>query len=166
MAIELPPEIYFDGIIYNPDNYPNAEDATGLSQSTADARYLIKTLPDSATALETFTLGIETPNVNALDPSSFITIAETQTSAPLYIASGSVRNNAAPVFINSILSSDASTYIGAGTGDIVINTTNTGNTNASPAISIGTSATTKTIKINNTSSSVHCSAISLQVLEI
>ena len=41
MAIELPPEIYFNGIIYNPDYYPNAEDATGLSQSTADARYLI-----------------------------------------------------------------------------------------------------------------------------
>ena len=41
MAIELPPEIYFDGIIYNPDNYPN-NDEDAITQSTADSRYLIK----------------------------------------------------------------------------------------------------------------------------
>ena len=73
MAIELPPEIYFNGIIYNPEYYPDDDDA--ISQSEADARYLIKTLPDTAAALETFSSGILTPTVNALYQSTFLTIA-------------------------------------------------------------------------------------------
>ena len=48
------------------------------------------------------------------------------------------------------------------TGTISISTINTGNTNASPAIAIGTDAGTKTIKINNNSNSVHCSSIDLK----
>jgi hypothetical protein len=44
----------------------------------------------------------------------------------------------------------------------VIDTLSTLNTNASPAISIGASSSTKTIKIGNNSNSVHCSSIDLQ----
>lgn len=47
------------------------------------------------------------------------------------------------------------------TGTITIATINTGNSNASPAISIGADAGAKTIKINNNSNSVHCSSIDL-----
>jgi len=48
------------------------------------------------------------------------------------------------------------------TPTIVIDTLSIANTNASPAIAIGTSSSTKTIKIGNTANSVHCSSIDLQ----
>ena len=71
--------------------------------------------------------------------------------------------------LTSLLIGDAnasSINIGSSTAGrtptIVINTLSTLNTNASPAISIGASSSTKTIKIGNNSNSVHCSSIDLQ----
>jgi hypothetical protein len=48
------------------------------------------------------------------------------------------------------------------TPTIVIDTLSILNSNASPAIAIGTSSSTKTVKINNATSSVHCSSVDLQ----
>ena len=48
------------------------------------------------------------------------------------------------------------------TPTITIDTLSTANTNASPAIAIGTSSSTKTIKIGSNTNSVHCSSIDLQ----
>ena len=45
-----PPDYYFTGINFNPAFYAD----TGLSESTANALYLRKTVPDTATANETF----------------------------------------------------------------------------------------------------------------
>lgn len=56
-----PPEYYFSNINFNPAFYAN--EATGFTQAQANALYLRKTVPDTATALETFNAGI---NVNAL----------------------------------------------------------------------------------------------------
>ena len=54
----------------------------------------------------------------------------------------------------------------ANTGRVIISTINTGNTNALPAISIGSDSGTKTIKINNGTNSVHCSSLDLQSYSI
>lgn len=68
--------------------------------------------------------------------------------------------------INIGINSSANIQIGPNGGGltplIVIDTLSTANTNADPAIAIGTSASTKTIKINNGSSSVHCSSVDLR----
>ena len=49
-----PPNVYFNGIIYDSD-YFNSSSSTGLTLSQANANYLRKTTTDTATALETFT---------------------------------------------------------------------------------------------------------------
>jgi hypothetical protein len=49
-----------------------------------------------------------------------------------------------------------------GTPTIFLDTASTNNTNANPAIAIGSSSANKTIKINNNTGSVHCSAIDLK----
>jgi hypothetical protein len=48
------------------------------------------------------------------------------------------------------------------TPTITIDTLSTLNTNASPAIAIGTSSSTKTIKIGSNTNSVHCSSLDIQ----
>jgi len=57
-VIDLP-EYYFPNINFNPAFYAN--EATGFTQAQANALYLRKTVPDTATAVETFNAGI---NVN------------------------------------------------------------------------------------------------------
>jgi hypothetical protein len=79
MAIDTPP--IYSGITYNslffPDNL-----TTGLNEAQANALYLRKTFPDTATALETFNSGIK---VNAIDP--------TTTGGTIQIGHGSATNN-------------------------------------------------------------------------
>lgn len=78
-------------------------------------------------------------------------------------ATGAIQSN-----IFNALTTAATLQIGSSTnsGAILISTINTGNTNASPAISIGADAGTKTIKINNDTNSVHCSSVDLQTSSI
>ena len=61
-----PPYPYFLGIIYDSE-YFNQKISTGsgLSISEANARYLQKTTPDTATALETFNGGVQTTTLIA-----------------------------------------------------------------------------------------------------
>ena len=84
------------------------------------------------------------------------TVADTATVLETF--SGGIATNS----LNTTTTS-SNLLIGAtgNTGTITISTVNTGNTNANPAISIGTDAGVKTIKINNNSNSVHCSALDL-----
>lgn len=53
-----PPNIYFNGINFNSEFY--AQDTAGFTESKANALYLRKTITDTATALETFSSGLET----------------------------------------------------------------------------------------------------------
>jgi len=53
-----PPDIYFNGINFNSSFY--VEDTAGFTESQANALYLRKTITDTATALETFSSGLET----------------------------------------------------------------------------------------------------------
>jgi len=58
-----PPDIYFNGINFNSSFY--AEDTAGFTESQANKLYLRKTIQDTATALETFSSGLETTTLKA-----------------------------------------------------------------------------------------------------
>jgi hypothetical protein len=85
------------------------------------------------------------------------TSADTATALETF-TSGIATNSIATTSLASNMTIGSSTN----TGTISISTINTGNTNANPAIAIGTDAGTKTIKLNNNTNSVHCSSIDLQ----
>jgi hypothetical protein len=58
MSSSNPPYPYFNGIAYNSSFFVTS--GTGLTISQANAKYLQKTTPDTATALETFNGGLRT----------------------------------------------------------------------------------------------------------
>ena len=58
MTEAKPPEFYFDGIEFNSQYYKEESTGSGLTQDESDARYLRKTSPDTATALQTFSAGL------------------------------------------------------------------------------------------------------------
>lgn len=65
MSAQDSPTYYFNGINFNPSFYETNSNG-GLSESVANGLYLRKTVPDTATALETFSSGIYLPDsVNA-----------------------------------------------------------------------------------------------------
>ena len=53
-----PPEFQFTGLFYNPEWWTATAGGGGLTQDEGDALYLRKTVPDTATALETFSAGL------------------------------------------------------------------------------------------------------------
>ena len=59
MTSVAPPTYYFNGIYYNSSFYTVAS-TSGLTTAKANALYLQKTIPDTATAIETFSAGIYT----------------------------------------------------------------------------------------------------------
>ena len=59
-----PPEYYFTGINFNPAFYVQ-DSGTGITEAEANALYLRKTVADTATAQETFSLGIFTPSITS-----------------------------------------------------------------------------------------------------
>jgi len=89
-------------------------------------------------------------SINPITPGNDFQFMTTQDVGILNIATGS-RTAVGAINIGS----------GIGLAPIKIDTGNTGNTNAIPAISIGTSATSKTIKLGNTGNSIHCSSVDL-----
>jgi hypothetical protein len=66
-----PPYPYFLGIIYDSEYFKQTSSGSGLSISQANARYLQKTTPDIATALETFNAGIQTTTLSTSGLSTF-----------------------------------------------------------------------------------------------
>ena len=58
-----PPTYYFSGLNFNPAFYETG----GITEAQANALYLRKTVPDTATALETFNAGIVTPSITPTD---------------------------------------------------------------------------------------------------
>ena len=98
MSAFPPPNVYFNGIIYDSQFF----EIPALTISQANAKYLQKTTPDIATALETFNGGIATNTMNATSatavPTLFnnittgnITIAANQTSGTLLIGGSGSR---------------------------------------------------------------------------
>lgn len=58
MSAENPPTYNFSGIDFNPSFYVDESNSTGITQEQANTLYLQKTIPDTATALETFSAGL------------------------------------------------------------------------------------------------------------
>jgi hypothetical protein len=58
MTEAKPPEFYFDGIVFNTQYFKDESDTIGFTQDESDARYLRKKTPDTASALQTFSAGL------------------------------------------------------------------------------------------------------------
>jgi hypothetical protein len=144
-----PPEYYFPNIDFNPAFY--ALDTDGLTQSTANTLYLRKTVPDTATALETFTSGIKTPSIASTRTAASATLdigiaPRTVAGAVHHYSDGDNCVSGAGVHINNGINNNSHTNIHNGTGanatgevNIMSGTSNSG------TIKIGATGTTTTI---------------------
>ena len=72
MTSANPPYPYFNNIAYNSAFF--ATSGAGLTVSQANAKYLQKTIADTATALETFNSGVATASVSSTSSSTNMTI--------------------------------------------------------------------------------------------
>ena len=68
MSAFPPPNVYFNGIIYDSAYFTQSSSGSGsgLTKAQANALYLQKTIPDTAAALETFSAGISTNSIKAI----------------------------------------------------------------------------------------------------
>ena len=128
-----PPEYYFTGINFNPAFY--AEDAGGLSQAQANTLYLQKTVADTATAIETFTLGIKAQKVDGLLSSSIMYVGNNITTGSLLLGNLGIRTKNQGIFETSSIRTPATN------GALTICTDQT----AGGSIDIGSSAVTTTV---------------------
>jgi hypothetical protein len=80
-----PPYPYFNGIIYD-QAFFNQTSSSGLTLSQANAKYLQKTIPDTASALETFSAGIKADTINPTTTSGTIQIGQTATNTNVEVA--------------------------------------------------------------------------------
>jgi hypothetical protein len=118
----------------------------------------------TAQGAETWTNGIATTTI------SESLISSTTTAFGLPAQGLSFNYNGIDTVTGTILKIGDTTATGVAIGSstagrtptITIDTLSTLNSNATPAIAIGTSSSTKTIKIGSNSNSVHCSSIDLQ----
>lgn len=67
MSSDNPPYPYYNGIPFNPSFFTSdtGTSSGGLTEAEANTKYLLKTTPDIATALETFNAGIVTPSLSS-----------------------------------------------------------------------------------------------------
>ena len=66
MSSDNPPYPYYNGIPFNPSFFTSdTGTGSGLTETAANALYLRKTTPDTATALETFNGGIVAPSLSS-----------------------------------------------------------------------------------------------------
>jgi hypothetical protein len=129
-----PPEYYFTGIDFNPSFY--AQDAGGLSEATANALYLRKTVADTATAQETFTQPILVSQVKGLTPTSIMYVGNNlTTTGSLLLGNTGIRTKNQGIFETSSIRTPATN------GPLTICTDQI----AGGTVEIGGSASTTTI---------------------
>lgn len=126
MTTTLPPSEDFTGIFYNPAFWTTG--SSSLSQTDANALYLRKTTPDTATALETFSGGLSTQSMTSPNLAADVLLFPNQTAGTLKLAS-----SARSVHVSNI--------------DCQGNGINNAATPAAGAITIGSSQTSGTISI-------------------
>lgn len=88
MSAFPPPNPYFNGIIYDSAFF----EIPALTLSEANAKYLKKTTPDIASALETFSGGILTNTINPTTTGGTIQIGQTATNSNVEIAAQTSRS--------------------------------------------------------------------------
>ena len=96
MSSSNPPYPYYNGIPFNPSFFTS--DTGGLSRETANALYLQKTVADTATAQETFSLGIKAQKVDGLLTSSLMYVGNNITSGSLILGNTVIRTKNQGVF--------------------------------------------------------------------
>jgi len=126
MTTTLPPSEQFTGIFYNPAFWTTA--SSSLTLEDANALYLRKTTPDTATALETFASGLSTQSQTAPSLSTDVLLYQNQTAGTIKL--GPVARS---VHVSNI--------------DCQGNAINNGSTPTTGAITIGASQTSGTISI-------------------
>jgi hypothetical protein len=89
MSSTNPPYPYYDGITYNPSYFTTV--SPPLTQTQANALYLLKTTADTATGIETFSSGINTNKVDNLTTSGTLDIAPSSLTGTLNIATNNTR---------------------------------------------------------------------------
>jgi len=74
----------FNNLQFNPIFF-NTDEGSGISQITADGRYLLKKQPDTAIAVETFSAGINTNAISSFQPTTNMTIGNNLTTGNLVL---------------------------------------------------------------------------------
>lgn len=104
MTSELPPDPpYFSGIDFNPSFYVDESNSSGITQEQANTLYLQKTIPDTATALETFSGGIKVNTIETVNTAD-ITNISTNSTGNIFIGTSASRTNANPIQIGTTAS--------------------------------------------------------------
>ena len=114
MSSSNPPYPYYNGITYN-SAFFTTESGSGLTVSQANAKYLQKTVADTATVLETFTNGIKTNTLSPLASSGTLDIGNTSNSI-ININNSTSRTGS--IFIGSGNTSQGVVRIGGGDGSL------------------------------------------------
>jgi hypothetical protein len=99
MTTSQPPEFYFNGIDFNPDFFEDV--SATLTKKETDARYLIKTESDIATALETFNVGIKTNSIEPINETDTLNINTVSSTATNIVNIGNNTTNNQTLNLNS-----------------------------------------------------------------
>jgi len=156
MSSYNPPYPYFNGITYNKDYFETS--GAGLSRTQANALYLQKTTPDTATALETFNTGIKTNTINAVSTSLDLVA----NSLGLNPNSASATTN---IHTNSSSSSGTVNIMGSNggsSGTVNICVGSGGGVTASEC-NISTGTTIGTVAIGNSANAVNVNSMALSL---
>jgi hypothetical protein len=155
-----PPNVYFNGIIYDSQFF----EIPALTLSEANAKYLRKTIPDTATALETFNNGIRVNDISATAVSSAQTlfnntttgnmqIGQAQTTGTISIGNGSNRNGTIGIGQNTKGNVSIANNMLGGSNVVTIGTNSLGTVNLKGAtVKINETGSTGATEIGNASS--------------
>ena len=138
------PSYYFTGIGFNSAFY-TVSTTVGLTQSQANALYLLKNTADTATALETFNLGISTNNLATTTATSNLLMYPNQTSGGIYLGVNTTattgRTGVIHIGDGNSLPSGAGIHINNGT-NVASNVNILNGTNSTGIINLGSSTST------------------------
>ena len=103
MSAENPPTYNFSGIDFNPSFYVDESNSSGITQEQANTLYLQKTIPDTATALETFSGGIKTNTIDTINTAD-VTNISTNSTGNIFIGTSASRTSSNPIQIGTTAS--------------------------------------------------------------
>jgi len=133
MTSSNPPYPYFNGIKYNSLFFTSS--SAGLSQAQANALYLQKTVPDAASAIETFKSGILTNSIEAFNNLSPLNIGTLTTGAMNIGRTGNISSILGSVIIPGLLNVGGTVDVSTSLSSLNLCT------NSNGLINIGTSST-------------------------
>jgi hypothetical protein len=139
-----PPNVYFNGIIY--DSAYFTQSSSGLSLAQANAKYLRKTISDTATALETFNGGLTASGTITLGTADSAVSIGSNTSQTSNIVIGT--KGALITGTNKIVIGETTNALSLLSGTINTTGTLTLNTDVNNGITIGKSGGTNNIILN------------------